>query len=58
MGEFGTQELAASLVLIPGLVVGFAASRWAARFLDRGFTRPAVLALSALSAVAAILRYL
>ncbi len=58
VGEFGHGELTASFVLIPGLVVGFAASRWAARFLDRGFTRPAVLGLSALSAVAAIVRYL
>ncbi len=56
-GRFGLDEIRASLVLLPGVVVGFIASRWTAHALDRGFVRPAVLAFSAASAIAAIVRY-
>ncbi len=56
-GRFGLEEIRASLVLLPGVVVGFIASRWTAHALDRGFVRPAVLAFSAASAIAAIVRY-
>jgi hypothetical protein len=56
-GRFGTEEVRASLVLLPGILVGFIASRWTAHLLDRGFVRPAVLGFSALSAIAAIVRY-
>ncbi|MEX0875397.1 MAG: sulfite exporter TauE/SafE family protein [Actinomycetota bacterium] len=56
-GRFGTEEIRASLVLLPGIVVGFIASRWTAHLLDRGFVRPAVLGFSAASAIAAIVRY-
>ena len=57
VGRFGRDELLVSLVLLPGVAVGFVISRWTARWLDRGFVRPAVLALSAGSAIAAIVRY-
>lgn len=58
LGEFGIAELEASLALLPGLLVGFALSGPARRFLDRGHTRPAVLGLAAVSAVGALIRYL
>jgi hypothetical protein len=57
VGAFGKRELLASGALLPGLVIGFVASRWTAPYLDRGSTRPAVLGLSALAAVGAVLRY-
>lgn len=57
VGRFGLHELQVSLVLLPPTVVGFFVSRWTTRYLDRGFVRPAVLGLSAASAIAAIVRY-
>jgi uncharacterized membrane protein YfcA len=57
VGRFGTTELLVSLVLVPGVIVGFVASIWTAPLLDRHALRPAILALSALAAVAAVLRY-
>ena len=57
-GEFGTDELRRGLVLLPGVLAGYVGSGLLARFLDRGYTRPAVLAFSAVSAVALILREL
>ncbi len=57
VGRFGQREVLISLVLIPGVVIGFVASRWIAPFLDRHALRPAILGLSALSAVAAVVRY-
>lgn len=49
--EFGRRELGLGLVLLPGLAVGLVASRWLGRFLDHGWTRPAVLAFSAAASV-------
>ncbi len=57
VGRFATDELKLTLVLVPGVIVGFTVSRWTAHALDRGFVRPAVLGLSAISAIAAIARY-
>jgi hypothetical protein len=57
IGEFGAREVTSSLALIPAIVVGFTASRWTARWMDKGFVRPAILVLCAASAIAAILRY-
>ena len=57
VGRFGTDEILVSLVLVPGVVAGFIAARWTAPILDRHALRPAVLVLSALAAVAAVLRY-
>jgi len=56
--RFGTRELLLALVLLPGTLLGFVISRKTARFLDRGFTRPAVLIASALSGLIVILRVL
>ena len=56
-GEFGWEELRTSFVLLPGVFVGFAVSRWTTPVLDRGFIRPAILGLCAGSAIAALVRY-
>ena len=50
-GRFGRDELMLGVLLMPGVLVGFALSRYTAAWLDRAHTRPAVLAVSALSAV-------
>ena len=41
---------------MPGTVIGLLLSGRVARFLDRGYTRTAVLTLSALAAIAALIR--
>ena len=56
VGRFGGAELRLGLVLVPGIIAGFFLSKWTAPLLDRGYTRPTVLTLSALAALAVILR--
>lgn len=53
-GSFGTDELALTALLCPGVVAGYSVSGWGARRLDAGFTRHAVLAVSAVSAVSVL----
>jgi uncharacterized protein len=55
-GHLGAQEWRASAVLLPGVVVGFLASGPLRSVVDRGHTRPAVLALSALAGVVAVVQ--
>jgi uncharacterized protein len=45
-GEVGLDALRSAALLLPFMVVGFAASTPARRLLDRGWTRPAVLAVA------------
>lgn len=58
VGRFGAHELRMGLWLLPGTLAGYAASSRLARLLDRGHTRRAVIALSALAGSALILRAL
>jgi uncharacterized membrane protein YfcA len=55
-GRFGGRELQLSLVLLPGVVLGFLLSKPLTRFLDRGYTRIAILSLSAVAAVLLIIQ--
>ncbi len=55
-GAFDATSARLSLLPVPGILVGFACSGWGSRFLDAGRTRPAVLAVSALSAASVLLR--
>jgi uncharacterized membrane protein YfcA len=57
-GELGTDELAAGAVLLPGTAVGFALSSRVVGRLDAREVRPVVLTLSAVSAVAVLVREL
>lgn len=57
-GRFGHAELVASLAIVPGVLAGFGLSRRALTSLDQRYVRPAVLAVSALSGAAVILRAL
>ena len=54
--RFGVVELLLGLLLLPGVFVGFALSRYTTGHVDRAHTRPAVLAVSAISAAAIFLR--
>jgi uncharacterized membrane protein YfcA len=54
VGEFGTQDIVASAVLLPPLLVGFAASRLVAPHVDGARLRVAVLVVSSLAAVSVI----
>jgi uncharacterized membrane protein YfcA len=56
VGRFGGRELLAGLVLVPGTLAGYAASGPLARFVDRGYTRAAVLGVSAAAGLVLILR--
>jgi uncharacterized protein len=53
-GEFGGRQLADGLLLLPGLVAGIVASHFLSPYLDRGWTRPAVLALCTVAAIVLI----
>jgi hypothetical protein len=57
-GRLGRTELAAGLVLAPGVLGGWVLSRHLVGQVDRLLLRPAVLALSAASAVALLIREL
>lgn len=57
-GRLGPQEALAGLGLLPGVAAGLALSGRLIPVLDRGHTRTAVLAVSALSSVAVLLREL
>jgi uncharacterized membrane protein YfcA len=53
-GELGKQQVVDGFILLPGLLVGLALSRLLAPHLDRGWTRAAVLGLSAATATALV----
>jgi len=55
-GRFGGHELQLSLVLLPGVFLGFLLSGPLSRYLDRGYTRTAILAVSAAAAVLLIVQ--
>lgn len=57
-GSFGRGEIGLSLVVVPGVVAGYLASAVGARVLDAGRTRPAVLAVSAVSALSVLVKTL
>ena len=55
-GEFGTRDLVAAGLLVPGQLVGYVVSGRLAQVLDRGFTRPAVLTISVAAALTLLVR--
>jgi len=56
IGRFGMEELYLSVISFPAMVVGFYLSGKTARYLDRGFLRPAVLLVSTVSALVVIIK--
>lgn len=57
-GEFGTTHLLAVAVLVPGQLVGYLLSGRLVHLLDRGYTRPALLAISVAAALSLLIRAL
>jgi uncharacterized protein len=57
VGRFGREELELSLVLAPGVVIGFLLSRRIASRLDQGYTRRAVLAVASVAGLIVVARY-
>ncbi len=58
IGKFGPTEIHAALRLFPGLALGFFLSHPLRRWLDRGYTKPAVLTVAAGAASWVLLRSL
>ena len=58
IGRFGWPEILIALSLVPGILLGFALSRRLTHVLDRGYVRRAILVISAVSAVAVLVRHL
>jgi uncharacterized membrane protein YfcA len=54
--SFGPPELMLGVLMMPGVVVGFALSRYTAARLDERHTRPTILALAAATALVVIIR--
>jgi uncharacterized protein len=55
VGRLGGREVVMGVALMPGIVVGFAASRWTSRWLDGGRTRNAVLLVAAIAGLSSVL---
>jgi uncharacterized membrane protein YfcA len=58
VGKFGLRESGLALLLVPGYLLGYLIAAPLARILDRGYSRVAVLILSAASALALLIRSL
>jgi uncharacterized membrane protein YfcA len=58
VGRFGAHEILLGLLLVPGTLLGYAISPPFVRWLDRGYTRAAVLGISAGAALLLVLRRL
>jgi len=58
VGNFGWMELLASLTLVPGVLLGYLLSGKVKGWLDKGYMRPAILAVCAASAIAVIAKQL
>ncbi|MCY4631679.1 MAG: sulfite exporter TauE/SafE family protein [bacterium] len=55
-GEFGTRHLLAVAILVPGQLLGYVVSGRLARVLDRGYSRPVLLTVSAAAALTLLVR--
>jgi uncharacterized membrane protein YfcA len=58
VGRFGRYEFWSALTFLPGVLIGFVLSARTLSLLDQGYTRAAVLTLSAISGAIVILRAL
>ena len=57
-GRLGRTELGLALLLLPGILAGFAVSMKTVRVLDRGYTRPAVLSVAGVMGLIVVVRQL
>ena len=58
IGRFGADEISLALVMLPGVLIGFFVSRRTTAFVDRGYTRYAVLTVAGVTGVMVVLRQL
>lgn len=56
VGNFGWSEFVTSLTLVPGVLLGYLLSGQVKTWLDKGYMRPAILAVCAASAFAVIVK--
>jgi uncharacterized membrane protein YfcA len=56
VGEFDLTDLGLAALFVPAVLTGFVLSRWSNQYLDRGYTRPAVLVFAAASAISILIR--
>ena len=54
--RFGREEVHLTLLMLPAVLGGFVCSRWTATIIDRGYTRPAVLSIAAMTGLTVIVR--
>lgn len=54
-GGMSQHDFVLGALMLPGYVIGMIANRWASRFLDKGYSRVAVLTFSALSSIVLLL---
>lgn len=54
-GGMSKHDFALGSLLLPGYLIGMIANRWASRFLDKGYSRIAVLSFSTLSSIVLLL---
>lgn len=57
VGKFGWEQVYLASLLIPSVLLGFWASHYSARYLDRGFVKPAILLVSATAAGIILVRH-
>lgn len=56
VGRLGREEVELGIAMIPGILLGILAAHPARRFLDRGYTRNAILLVSGAAGLAAVVR--
>lgn len=56
IGMLGWRELGAAAILVPGLVLGYLASPWLMRIMSAGAIRALILAISAASGIALMVK--
>jgi len=54
-GGMSQHDFVLGALMLPGYVIGMIANRWASKFLDKGYSRVAVLSFSALSSIVLLL---
>jgi uncharacterized membrane protein YfcA len=54
-GGMSEHDFVLGALMLPGYVIGMIANRWASKFLDKGYSRVAVLSFSALSSIVLLL---
>jgi hypothetical protein len=57
IGFFGLKEWYASLIIFPGILIGYHISKYLGNWLDRGLIKPAILILSSFTAMIVIVSY-